>query len=311
MDATAAKVYDNSDLVFEEGTTKAMCPWCGEVKEWTAISEDLTTTLTLSANGHYYLAKDLQNTSRINVASESVACMHLNGHNITTTGNRAISVQKDGLLSVMGNGIVSGSGTAESTYGATVSCAGSMNLIGGTYKHFDSTLPTVSQNRATGTANIYQDVTFQADENVTGSHVFLAFGTLNVYGTTISGGVPGSLTDGKGGNIAAMATVANATTEVHLYDAVIDGGIYMANKTYTVLTLNGTVKVSNKDGGITTDELLTLGQMKKGAEVFVTAADGAFTVASDRAADYLAYGWIKPADETKTITENAGVLSIG
>jgi hypothetical protein len=303
-------LYDNSNLVFEEGTTKAMCTFCGEVVEWKPISENVTATLTIEEHGHYYLTTDLVNTARINTTANEAACLHLNGHNITATG-RAISVQKDCIMNVMGNGVVIGKSTAEASYGATISCQGSMNLIGGTYKHVDSTLPTLGLFRATGIVNIYKGVTFEGTEGVTGSNIMVAFGTLNVHGANIFGGTPGALTDGKGGNIAAMATVSGANTQVNLYGATVDGGIYMANKTYTAISLNGAVKVSNKDGGITTDELITFGNLTAGAEVYVTAADGVFTNASEFAADYLAAGYIKAAVDGKTITENEGVLSIG
>ena len=309
-DATAAKAFDNSNLTFTEGN-KAMCTFCGEVKEWQAL-EKITASYSFANGGHYYLTTDLlENTGRYNVGEAETACVHLNGHSITTTGQRAFSAQKNATLSIMGNGTVSGSGTTASQFGATISCAGNLNLIGGTYKHFGSALPTIGLFRATGNINMYDGVIVEGTEGVTGSNIMIAYGAFNMYGGTIRGGAAGDLTDGKGGNVAAMATVAAARTEINLFGGTIDGDVYIANQTYTKLSLQGNAKVSANKGGITTDELLTLGRITAGAEFFITAADGVISLENAKAATYLEYGYIKAAVEGKTITEANGVLSIG
>jgi hypothetical protein len=56
---------------------------------------------------------------------------------------------------------------------------------------------------------------------------------------------------------------------------------------------------------------LTLDALKVGAEIFVTAPDGAIALENTKAADYLALGYIIPAETGKSITEADGVLSIG
>ncbi|MBR4862979.1 MAG: hypothetical protein IKU07_00265 [Oscillospiraceae bacterium] len=318
-----APLYDNANLVFEEGTTKALCTYCGEVKEWTALEAVTGGSLSLAEGGHYYLAADMtENKGYYNIKK---ACVHLNGHNITSEG-RAFAVDNGStnLLTIIGNGTVTGASTVDSTAnvaGATISCRGNLNLIGGTYKHVNSTLPTIIMAKPQQTMNIYEGVTIEGTEGVTGTNLYIMMGVVNMYGGSIVGGAatPDGTTGGLGDNVFVhgWTGTAKARAELNMYGGFVDGGIYVMRKTTETfkMTVGGNAVVSAKNGGITLDTetaaYITLDGLKAGAEVYITAADGVISLENAKAADYLEYGYIKAAAEGKTITEANGVLSIG
>jgi len=303
VDATAAKAYDNSDLVLDAG--KAMCPWCGEVKEWTVL-EKTTGSQNLETGKHYYFAADqLENTGRYNVPQGVTACVHLNGHNVTNTANRVFSVQRDAVLNIMGNGIVTGSNNSTATANAaaaTISSNGDVNLIGGTYCRAEtSTLPTILEARGTEKyIKIYDGVT------ITGG-LSIAYGHTIVYGGSVDQlDVIGQ--DIAGTNAQCSATLLGGTAE-NVYIAARDPeGAYA---TYRLeLIVGGTAKANVE---LAEGAKITISEdgMKKGAEITVTAADGAITAENANAAFYLSLDYFKAAQETKTITEKDGILSIG
>ena len=307
----APKAYDNSNLVFEEGTTKAMCPWCGEVKEWTALQStaDNVTDGLNEAGGHYYLAEDLlENKGRYNIGAQ--VCVHLNGHNVTNVNNRVFTIAKGSTigLTIMGNGIVTGNYASTATANvatSTISARSNLNLIGGTYKSGDATnLPVVLMAVAQKTVNVYEGVTIEGKDGQTGLAV--AYGNAVVYGGTISSmEVLGQ--DIGGTNAGTSATILGGTVENASLAVRDPNGAYASYE--LDLTVGGNAIVKNLE--LAEGAKLILDRLTKGAEITVTAADGEFTVANDRAADYLEYGYIKAAVAGKNITEKDGVLSIG
>jgi len=309
VDATAAEAYDNSDLVFEEGTNRAYCTYCGEVKEWEAL-EKTTGTKSFVDGGHYYLAADLlENTGRYNVPQGVTACVHLNGHNVTNTANRVFSVQRDATLTIMGNGIVTGSYNSTATANAaaaTISSNGDVNLIGGTYCTAESsTLPAILLARASRTITMYEGATIEGTKEQPGLKI--AYGYFVMHGGTVKAlEVAGQ--DIAGTNAQCSATLLGGTVENVCLAARDPEGAY---KTYLLeLVVGGTAKanVELAEGAVIT---ISEDGMKKGAEITVTAADGAITAENTKAAFYLSLGYFKAAEETKTITEKDGILSIG
>ena len=310
VDATATG-YNNANLVFEEGTTKAMCPWCGEVKEWTALestADGNTDTLSVEG-GHYYLAEDqLTNAGRYNVTATT--CIHLNGHNVTNTANRVFSVNKNIIATIMGNGTVTGSNnatTVANVAAATISSLGELNLVGGTYCSAEtSTLPTILEARgAEKYIKVYDGVTITGGADKAG--LSIAYGHLIMNGGTID------RLDVLGqdiGGIAAQctATLLGGTVEKVCMAARDPEGQY-ANYMLD-LVVGGTAKAAIE---LAEGAKITISEegMKKGAEIFVTAVDGAISKESPKAAHYLELGYFKAADESKTITEQDGILSIG
>ena len=305
--------YDNSALVFEEGTTNAYCTYCKGVKEWTALESTADGDYdNLTNGGHYYLSKDLlENKGYYNLVTDRSVCVHLNDHNVTNVEERVFVVNTDATLTIMGNGIVTGSQVSNDGFakkGATISSTGSLNLIGGTYKHSNSELPTILQSRVNNTVNIYKAVTIEGTEGVTGGNIRLNYGIVNVYGATITGG-----TAAEGGNIYVYGkTEAEkpANTKLNIYGGTIDGNIYVCGNKSVTVTVNDDAKISSNGGGITTEKKITLGRLTVGAEIYVTA-DGAFTTENANAEAYLEQGYIKAADDAKEITVSGNVLYIG
>ena len=313
VDATAEAGYDNSDLVFEEGTTRAYCTYCGEVKEWTALestADNKTDGLNAENGGHYYLAEDLlENQGRYNVTG--AVCVHLNGHNVTNTANRVFTLAKGSgfVLTIMGNGVVTGnfaSSTTANVAAATVSVRSDLNLIGGTYKSGEATtLPVILMSVAERKLNVYEGATIEGNGDQVGLAV--AYGHATVYGGTIN--AVEVLGQDVGGTAAGCsATILGGNVGKVYLDIRDPEGAY---KTYQLdLIVGGAVKteVTLAEGAQIT---ISEDGLKKGAELTVTAADGAITKEHSKAAFYLSLGYFKAADEAKTITEKDGVLSIG
>lgn len=304
-DATAEETYDNSDLNFETGTTRAMCTWCGEVKDWIALestADGATDGLTVDG-GHYYLASDLlENKGRYNVG-EITVCVHLNGHSVTNLSNRVFTIGTKGTLTIMGNGVVTGNNNATTTANvaaATISVRKNLNLVGGTYKTGEaSTLPAILMAKADGKLDIYEGANVDSNLTVAYGHMVLNGGTikeLNVLGADIGGT-----------HAQTSATLLGGTVEKAFLDARDPNGQYA---TWPLdMIVGGDVKIANAE--LASGAKLTLDELKAGAEIFVTAADGEISKENAKAADYLALNYIKAAQEGKSITEAGGILSIG
>ena len=95
------------DGVFASGgKVTANCPACDKTVTWeplTAISG--TTAPHIKTDKHYYLSGDLRNQTYYSFESNS--CLHLNGNSITCSA-RAIYVETDASLNIMGDGTVTG-----------------------------------------------------------------------------------------------------------------------------------------------------------------------------------------------------------
>ena len=150
---------DNSSLSFANGTTEAFCPICDRKVVWTAASAE--KSIYPGDGAHYYLAEDITFTGTADAfflsPTKGTACLHLNGHNITATAQKAIAAY-GGTLNVMGNGMVSGNYATAWTGGATVHTTGlgTLNLCGGLYvKPVTNTTANPILFVANGTLNFY------------------------------------------------------------------------------------------------------------------------------------------------------------
>lgn len=253
---------DNSKLVFEADTNKALCPYCQKVVEWTAIKSTDTYLLTKQTT-HYYLETDTEVTADsttdgflfVNLydrlATDAV-CLHTNGYKLTVNGNRAI-MAGPGKLNIMGTGTVSG----DNTSGATVHINGKdatsvVNLFGGTFVKpaTNKTGQIVHIGANGGTLNIYDGATIDggniennetyAVQISTASSSALA-GVVNMYGGTVK---DGNNVSGSGGNIRLMG----ASATFNMYGGTVKdgkapkynaGNIYCASGTMNLL--GGTV----------------------------------------------------------------------
>ena len=255
----------NDNLVFAENTTDASCPMCGKTVTWTPITGE-TTSVKLAKDGHYYLPADVTVNAADNgkdaylysSLSGGTACLHLNGHNLTVTGHRAI-ISGMGVLNIMGNGVVSGERNVAS--GATIhvntsNAGATVNLLGGTYtKSAADQLSSILYIGGNGgTINMYKDVVVDATDRTTaegGTAVLLVGGEgepalFTMYGGQIKNGHANE----RGGNIS----VSTGFATFRMKDGMVSGGqagtnggnIYGATGA-TIEILGGTVKNGKAD----------------------------------------------------------------
>ena len=318
---------DNSKLAFDEGTTDAICPVCKTKVTWEAISGELTATKWLQADMHYYLSGDVTYSgteqalySPVGAVSKT-ACLHLNGHNITATAARAIHCG-DGTLNVMGNGTVSGSGTAYG--GATIHTWGSgiLNLWGGTYTKGASQNPVIFLNAYT--VNLYDGITVEG-EGTTPSYYALVYLENNNAVVNMNGGIiQNGNSIGTCGNVKAYqgifnmlgGTIRNGTGNtggnLHIYGTAkckLSGGEIMGGS--ACVAVDGALTLT--DAPVIEQLVLpagvkaNLGKLTKGASITVSA-EGVFTVTNTNAASYVNY--FKAFVEGKTVKEENGQLLI-
>ena len=184
------KQFDNSDLVFDTGTANAVCPACGEMKSWTAING--TGSVSVTSGNHYYLASDIVSTAGAYMTlSAKTACLHLNGHDLTYSGRIFLTTANVNLfskLNIMGDGVVTSTGTHDTYATGTIHLAGTveLNLYGGTYRYQGTTYAPIRVTAANGVANIYDGAVIDGDN---GTAIMVENGTLNLLGGTIVGSV--------------------------------------------------------------------------------------------------------------------------
>lgn len=260
---------DNSPLQFAEGTTEAACPVCGQTVTWTPIAGE-EAYVQMKA-GHYFLSKDVAVNAADNgkdaylymsTRKEETVCLHLNGHDLTVTGHRAI-ITAPGTLNIMGNGIVSGE--KDTASGSTVhvnstDAGATVNLLGGTYKksEADTTGSILYVGSNGGSINIYKEAVVDATDRTTavgGTAVLLSGSEGKPAAVTLCGGViKNGTTDGKGGNIrldtAYASFLMQSGTVTGGTSGDNGGNIYVAAGA-TVEILGGTVQngTSGKYGG--------------------------------------------------------------
>lgn len=231
----------NDPLVFLEGTQDAWCSVCHKLATWTPVTGEESYVQMLGS--HYYLANDI-NVSAAGNGKEGFLyvsggsnlgsiCLHLNDHNLTVTGHRAI-MGGPRVLNVLGNGVVSGYSVGIGASGAAVHAnAGkglaTVNLYGGTYtkaeNDTESAILYIGYNG--GTINMYEDVTVDATgrtSTVTAAGVHVQGGEGDAKGpgvfTMYGGLIKNGNTTKTGGNL----NITNAYGTANLLGGTIEGG---------------------------------------------------------------------------------------
>ncbi|MBO5837549.1 MAG: hypothetical protein J6Q92_06620, partial [Oscillospiraceae bacterium] len=286
--ANVGKDY-TSPLKLVDG--QATCPVCRKAVTWTALDQKTykEAAYGIAANGaHLYLAEDITSTSgetflTAPTKADQVACLHLNGHKLTSTTSKAIYGDK-GVLNVMGTGTVAGyvgsanySGTVQFN---TTGSKGVVNLYSGTYRRPDNAVDgtcVIAVRNNGGTVNVYKDAYIDAGEN--GQAVWTGpsnsvDSVVGIYGATVDGDIYLSGASQTKGHISKLI----------LEDATVNGNIDV-NGVNTVI-LRGAPKVTQMDIEKTT--LLTLEDLADGTDVSVVA-DGCFTQANENAAQWKKY----------------------
>lgn len=272
-----------SDLQFEEGTTKALCPVCGEVKTWTPIDGSAPIT-NGKVTSHYYLANDIEFTAQNGELSffdpthgTHTVCIHLNGHDFTATNTRFI-YGSTCTTNIMGSGVVSGVRTDKYTMGSTIqinvaSTAGVVNLYGGTYTQGeggqDSFVVSLSSNGSN--LNIYDDAKVVAGSN--GKAVYVGQSSMVASSMIISGTIEG--------NVYVEAPAKLNPTSLTLDGCTVNGTVTMGENTNLTISHAAKVQLLN----IPESVLATLNNLTQGAKITVKN-EGIFTKANTNAAQY-------------------------
>jgi len=299
------KKFNNSDLKFAEGSNVAKCPACGDEVTWTPVSQAADTTTKIGvaeAGAHYYLTEDITFTGSGSTgfitgptAQGTTACLHLNGHDLTSTKAAAIysPYARMGVLNVMGNGTVSGnaSGAGTTVYLSSQKASGAINLYGGTYVKPASNSASMVALINGGSIHVYDGVWLQG--NGSGNAVYMdlagnANTTFAVHGGKVTGG--------------EMAVAEGAGTKTRRF--IIDGSAYVEEmvirNTNVVVELSGNPvidRIALKPNG-----MLTVGTLTEGAKIGVSTS-GLFTAPFEKAEEYLAYFYAWNEPDSISVTE--------
>ena len=249
----------NDPLAFLEGTHDAWCSVCHKLVTWTPVTGEETFVQML--DGHYYLANDILVSAAGNGkegylyvsggANMGSICLHLNDHDLTVTGHRAI-MGGQRPLNVLGNGVVSGYSVGIGASGAAVHVnagkgVGKVSLYGGTYTKADndteSSILYIGYNG--GTLNMYEGVLVDATgktSTVTAAGVHVQGGTgeygglgyFNMYGGLIKNGT----TTKTGGNL----NITNVYGTANLMGGTIEGGTASGDGG-NICCIGGTIKL--------------------------------------------------------------------
>ena len=277
------KVNYTSDLLLD-ARNQAMCPACRKIVTWTAFTDD-TKEHTFTEGGHFYLAKDLTYTGDATFLTtgngESLTCLHLNGHNITTTNSYTMFISS-GALNVMGSGVVMGK-TTNSARGTVMYSNNKnethiVNLFSGTYTKYDSTtgVPVIAIGSNGGDITVYEDAVLDAPSTGLAVHMGNAANSnssFRLVGATVKGDitVPGAAND-------TYAVTLEAVNGTITGDVKVSGA---ANVTFCGRTKIG--KLIPKVG-----ETVNFENLLSGSSVKVSA-DGVFSSYMAEADEWLQY----------------------
>ena len=126
----------NSALMLDENS-QAECPVCEEVVTWTKLENNTRPGYKKEEHFHYYLDGDVKSSiygQFMELDLGAKMCLHLNGHDLTMTGQ--CRLWKNTVLSIMGNGNVDYTGDLEREdwkEAMFLGEGGTFNLYGGTY----------------------------------------------------------------------------------------------------------------------------------------------------------------------------------
>lgn len=320
-----SKIVNNTNLSLNGG--KADCPVCGKNVTWSALSGTLTATKWLQPDTHYYLTGDVTYTGTdyglgYSKSGTQTTCLHLNGHNITSTTGKVASFG-GGVVNIMGNGTVSGAGTAYG--GATIHTwgNGTLNLYGGTYTKGASQYPVIFLNAYT--LNMYDGTTVEGKGTNPGNYSLVyaenAGAIFSMHGGTIQNGA----STGNCGGVRFYAgtfhmlggTIQHCTGikggNVYVYStgkANISGGTITNGSVYTevtdALTLSGTPKIAELT--VPENVKVKVNTLSNGAQIAISA-DCAVTTMQNLQS-YVEAGYFVTNLEGKVVMAKDGTLVI-
>ena len=229
-----------------ESVTAIYCEGCGSdipIESWTAIGGTQTQTLATEGGKHYYLSADLTGSSEVLLSGASAAgtkvCIHLNGYNITATGEDCIAISCGaGITNVLGNGTVTGTRDTASNGAAIHTQDGAqVHLYGGTYTKNAATCSAVYVGEGCG-VHMYDgasiDTTGQTETANPGAVLMdKANGSFYMHGGTVTG----ARSTGNGGSIRVTmgtftmdsGTISGGYTTKRGGNIAVNGGSFIMN----------------------------------------------------------------------------------
>ena len=284
------------DLELDENG-QGYCPACQKIVTWTGIDPaDYTDTNygTLKKSTHTYLTGSVNCSSTAGNAfltapgsTGTKACLHLNGYDLVSTGNRAI-FGSAGVLNVMGSGTVSGyrgGGYTGSTIQInTAGKSGAVNLYGGTYtmdKNANKNAYVINIENNGGIINVYKTASVNATtsgKSIRCGESKLANSVVGIYGATVKGFVYLKGPDVSKGQKMSL-TIA---------DAKLTGTVQVGENSSTNVdvTLSGKVELGKLI--LDNDLRINLEQLLPGSRISVDA-EGVFTKENTDIAEYQSY----------------------
>lgn len=235
-----------ADAMTFSGSTTAVCPYCGTVETWTALTA-ITADGTL-ASGHYYLDANTDYGAVYRYKVVDKVCINLNGQDMESTAGQVFWVSKasntgtvTGELTMMGTGSVTGKSTVDSTASGqrggvfNVNHGDSsnrdpdvvLNLFGGTYASNNN--GTVFTGRSS--ANNMQVIFNMYDGQIIGAEtqtnpcvaMLHAANTFNMYG----GSITGAQASTYGGGVYVMGEFNVRGGNIYGGKATRGGNIYV------------------------------------------------------------------------------------
>jgi len=297
----AAVAVDNGALdpvKLANGTQE--CPLCGKVpaKGWVALDQETYGETAYGSPGdgiHVYLAEDITYTGTSsfitapnrNGTVPKIACVHLNGHDLTATQAR-VFMGSSGILNVMGSGTVTGGFTSDTKLyrGSTVAintniATGEIRLYGGTYVKAESSRlqSVISIDNNGGCVRVYKGAEILCQPGENGIYV----GTSNSRNSEL--GIYGGVVTGGQIYIDALNTEKGYSSSFTIAGGKVDGGVTVGAG--TAVTLQGAPVIAGDGLDLTSGGKIKLSDMEDGAAIKLKVGYGVFTEACDPS--YAAY----------------------
>lgn len=297
-------LFCGKDYTSNAPITGGYCPVCETTVTWKALTAG-SEMLQLANGDHYYVATSQTYTGTDEAfmkapGSGKVACVHLNGNDLTATGTKVIS-GGSGTLNVFGSGTVTGyngnnqGATVQTNNGTSV-----INLYAGTYQqtaNTDTDSYTIYYRGHGGTINVYEDAKVMG--NTSGN----AIGTstcddqdayLGLYQTQVVGDIV----------MPGVKGTPNRDNFVTIDGAKIDGNVYVNGE--NKITLIGAPQIKYME--LSEQSKLTLERMSAGANIKILAnGDFATADSAGNATSFAAY--FEPVNKAADITTNETTLN--
>jgi len=229
----------------------AECAYCGAV-DWYSYDNVRGPGNTTAPVGHYYLTQDWEYGDNYQKQVNGQLCLHLNGHsyaNQSTTTGKAFVVNKNGVLNLMGTGVVEGQAVKNGSNGGVIEVnGGEVNVYSGvTVRRVDNTDAAEPQFSVLGGIVYIGSGEFNLRGGILENGIASAADSTNTYGGGVyvksngtfklHSGIVQNCNASRGGAVCNYGTTQLLGGSITGSDATVNGGaVYNAG----TLTIDGT-----------------------------------------------------------------------